>query len=97
MDPLGGYDRLALLFSKHPELASFRGFRRATIKCLLYKQAELTYLETEFNNLAVLNKEDDEKLTNSYQYFANDAQGVDDQRDLMRDLEGKLRDYRKWS
>jgi hypothetical protein len=95
MDTLGGYDRLALLFSKHPELASFRGFRQATVKCLLYKQAELTYLESELNTCAVLNREEDEKLTDSYQYFAKDAQGIDDQRNLMRNFEAKLRDYRE--
>jgi hypothetical protein len=99
MGTIGGYDRLALLFSRHSELANFRCFRHATLKCLLYKQAELTYLETQANASAVLNRAagGDEKLTTSYQYFAYDAQGAeaDDQREAMKELEEKLGSYRK--
>lgn len=93
-----GYDKLALLFSKYPELVALRRFRQATMKCLLYKQAELSYLEQKVNSFAKFNKEENEKLATSYREFT-EAKGDDvkEQRQVMADLEAKLSSYRMCS
>lgn len=93
-----GYDKLALLFSKYPDLVALRRFRRATMKCLLYKQAELTYLEQQMDFYAENNQRVKPKLNTSYREFS-EAEGfdVDDQRAAMETLEEKLRSYRNWN
>lgn len=44
-----GYEQLSAFMSKYSELTSLRKFRKLSIECLLYKQAEITWLEHELN------------------------------------------------
>jgi hypothetical protein len=97
-----GYDSLALLLSRYPELAIFRKFGRLSMKCILYRQAEIIHLEKELETLAKANSLDPEKLplTKDWYRFAN-AQDPDfdicHQRAKVDELQTKLQQYRKFA
>lgn len=46
-----GYARFGTLFATFPELTSFRKFAQLNLELLLYKEAELNWLETELESL----------------------------------------------
>ena len=97
---LDGYDRLAALISTYPEHAIFRRFGQLTIKCLLYKQAELTFLEHELEKHTKWDKDVPEKseLCRSWYDFVN-ADGDDDvllHRKKVEELQTKIEAYRKY-
>lgn len=98
---LSGYDSLALLLGRYPELAVFRKFGKLSMKCLLYKQAEITYLENELDIFSRRNCADPEKhlLANSWHCFAQSAVPDEDvcyQREKVEEMQQKIQQYRKW-
>ncbi len=97
---LTGYDSLALLLGRYPELAVFRKFGKLSMKCLLFKQAEITHLEAELDLLSRKNCADPEKLplAESWSDFAQSG-GPDDelnyQRRKVEEVQQKIQEYRK--
>lgn len=95
-----GYDSLAVLLGRYPELAVFRKFGKLSMKCLLFKQAEITHLEAELDVLSRRNCASPEKvpLTKSWSDFAQ-ADDPDEelvfQRQKVEELQRKIQEYRK--
>ena len=99
-----GYDRLALLISRYPELGSLRKFGQLTLKCLLYRQAEITWLEHELDYLSKSNSESNEpeknRLGKSWYDLARGDDGDDEiayQRAKVEELQTKIHTYRTLS
>ena len=96
---LTGYDSLALLLGRYPELAVFRKFGKTSMKCLLYKQAEITYLENELDVLSQSNCSSLEKLplACSWHHFARSPLPNEDlvyQRAKAEEMQQKVQQYR---
>ena len=99
---LTGYDSLALLLGRYPELAVFRRFGSLSMKCLLFKQAEITHLEAELDVLSRRNCADPEKslLAKSWYDFAQSDAPDDElnhQRGKVEEVQRKIQEYRESS
>ncbi len=96
-----GYDKLALLISKYPELGSLRRFSRLTLKCLLYRQAEITWLEHELDFLSKSNCDSTEpekkKLCMSWYDLARgeDNEEIAYHKVKIEELQARINTYRK--
>lgn len=52
-----GYAQIAARMSRHPNLAMVRGFKAVAIQNILYLQAELHHLESEYHKVVKADKE----------------------------------------
>jgi hypothetical protein len=70
-----GYDRFATFLSRYPQFAIFSHFGALSMKCLLYKQAEILHLETELEYLSNLATSDPDgaRPRREWYYFAKFA------------------------
>ena len=95
-----GYDNLALLGSRYPELSILRKFGKLSIKCLLYQQAELSWLEGDIAfQEEKCSGSSDEKCLTSWHHLTSgdvDSDGMEYRRKVA-ELQQKLRDYRMFS
>ena len=94
-----GYDKFSFLLSKYPELALLRRFGRLSTKCLLYRQAELTWLEDDIDFLARKSQSShsEKSASTSWDYLMH---GENDQqstfyRTKVEQLHEKLQAYRE--
>ncbi len=101
MDGPDGYDKLATLFSTYPELAIVRKFGALSMKCLLYRQAELTYLEHELEQQSQWDRRNPEKskLTRSWYEFTHAEADLDleHHRKKVNELQDKIQQYRRFT
>ena len=93
-----GYDSLALLTSRYPELAILRRFGRSWLKCLLYRQAELSRLEGDVLFLeAKCHSDRGEKFSSSWNRLSDEAGNLDaaEYREKVMELQKGLQEYRQ--
>jgi hypothetical protein len=99
-----GYDRMALMMGSHPETAIFRRFLALSAENLLYLQAEINDLETDFHEAQKADRESSlaarrEYQMNWYQLQSSvdvDGSGTHDgtQWTLALEIRQKLKYYR---
>ena len=95
-----GYDNLSLLISRYPELAILRRFGRTSLKCLLYRQAELSQLEGDHLFLEKKCHDDrGEKFLSSWHRLSEAGTDVDatEYREKVVKLQRGLHEYRQSS
>lgn len=95
---VNGYPAFAAMMGRTPELAILRRFSSLNIQDLLYRQAELTQLETDLRELEVSASQSVDGHRNLY---ARDwawlersrYDGDDEQWQLMLNIRSKLKEY----
>lgn len=93
-----GYDKLASLIGRYPDLAIYRKFGALGAKVLLHMQAELVHLENELSIISQRNSTDPEKARFDVSWEAlNQAtsEGAADlQHNMILQIQEKLAVYR---
>lgn len=92
-----GYEQLSFFMSKYPELTLLRRFRKLSIECLLYKQAEITWLEHELSRSRQRQSGSGTLVPESWQSFANGSseKELEHQKSIMDQLSTKIPVFRK--
>jgi hypothetical protein len=91
-----GYPKIAQLMSQHGELAIFRKFGSMNMQNLLYLQAELTYLESDYQRLAMQDEACAERPYRSRDLWSlkqPDRDGTTKQWDKFLEIREKLKEY----
>lgn len=93
-----GYPRSSAYLNSCPGTAYFRRFGTLHTRSLLYKQVELTNLETQLNELdkkdaETSGKEDDTTWRLGHSISLNDGYMNEERRDLMQKIDQKMKEY----
>jgi hypothetical protein len=91
-----GYPKIAQLMNQHGELAIFRKFGSMNMQNLLYLQAELTYLESDYQRLAMQDEACAERPYRSRDLWSlkqPDRDGTTKQWDKFLEIREKLKEY----
>ena len=96
-----GYDCLAKLMGRHPNVATFRRFGALNAQMLLYLQAELTHLEVELRGYEQENAESKdfkrERYSRHWQLLDLSAYGENpEQWNTVVKIQKTLKEYSKW-
>jgi len=97
---MDGYAKVARLMSRHTEMACIRGFKSLSFQNLLYLQAELVELETEYGDIAVKDRRSQHPRKALYEknwYMLSQSQqdGNDEQWKKFLEIRAKLKEYCK--
>jgi len=95
---MDGYAKVARLMSRHAEMACIRGFKSLSFQNLLYLQAELVELETEYERLAVDDRQSSHPRKSLYEknwklLSESKQDGNDEQWKKILEIRSKLREY----
>jgi hypothetical protein len=94
---LAGYPRLAQLMGLGSDIAILRRFRRLNMLSLLSLQAELLYLEKEFDEVVDEDVKEGRDFHMGFsKLFASKDVGDTSQLEKLRDIKDKLKEYSKW-
>lgn len=96
----GGYDLLGQLMGKAAETAIFRSFTALSAENILYLQAELISLETDWRETQAVNKVSQDRTKSSrlwnWDELRNSGEdGNDDQWETVLQIRKLLKEYRK--
>jgi hypothetical protein len=93
-----GYDKLAVLLARYPDLMIYRKFGRLGTKCLLYMQAELSHLEYDLDVIRAEDRKYTQTAGFDYSWEKMDKASSDDAADAqsqkVREILTKLETYR---
>lgn len=96
---MAGYDELAVLTARFPELLIVRRFDQLSARIILSLQAELLYLEKELKMYIAEDEKDPALMGMSASWsktrVAFESGLAQVQREKFVDLQGKLKTYRK--
>ena len=95
---MDGYAKVARLMTNHPETSCLRGFKALSFQNLLYLQAELVQLETDYEKLAVVDRASGHPKRSLYEksyrlLSQSQKDGNDDQYQKFLQIRAKLKEY----
>jgi hypothetical protein len=88
-----GYPRLAAFLNSDIDTALFRGFGTLHARVLLYKQVELTDIESRLDRLDKEDRKNNNRWRTQWSLHHNNGIGNEARKNLMDEANRKLREY----